>query len=102
MKYYDFSVVLRGYGETPEKAWDDIRQDFIDNAHPIPNIISCQQEKEIEILTLDKLKGMKHREIIATGVGTYPELDRDRTIRWVAVRGGHMTGPYIIITKPMT
>lgn len=47
MKYYDFSVVLRGYGETPEKAWDDIRQDFIDNAYPMPvDIINYQEGKD--------------------------------------------------------
>ena len=41
------------------------------------------------VLTLEDLKEMKPKHVIASGEGEFPEITEDFPVKWVAIRGGY-------------
>jgi hypothetical protein len=47
MRSYTFAIALRGYGDTPEKAWNDALENFMLDPGPAPEEF-IMEDDEIE------------------------------------------------------
>lgn len=48
MKSYMFTIQLRGFGDTPEQAWNDALENFMQDPGPAPEEFIMEDDDMIE------------------------------------------------------